>query len=81
MGQKCDYNGCNRYTVAGRPRCVIHIGERKCIHSGCNLMPAGRQPYCEDHGESDDERPRGKKRSKAGSSSASGSKSVGDTCR
>jgi hypothetical protein len=64
MGQKCDSKGCNRYTVAGRPKCVIHIGELKCEHEGCNLMPADDFDYCEDHIPGDTARKKAKRAKK-----------------
>eukprot|EP00980_Cylindrotheca_fusiformis_P018948 scaffold6331_cov195-Cylindrotheca_fusiformis.AAC.12 len=49
-GKPCRIKGCNEPSVARRPYCVRHSGNRMCEHEGCSKCAQGATRFCIAHG-------------------------------
>ena len=49
-GKPCRIDGCNQPTVARRPYCVKHSGNRICEHPTCTKCAQGSTRFCIAHG-------------------------------
>jgi len=49
-GKPCRIQGCNNFSVARRPYCVKHSGNRLCEREGCTKCAQGATRFCIAHG-------------------------------